>query len=224
MELERASGTAGKETALRGLRGAIARGDLAPGQRLIEAELAERYEVTRASLRAAIVDLAGEGLVERMHHRGARVRAVTCQEAIEITECRMVLEALVAGKAAKLATDEEIRGLRAQGELLRASVSAGDWLKYSEQNGELHGMIQQIAAQRTAAELLQRLRAQIVRHQFRLALQPGRPRESLPEHLAIIEAIAARNSTSAQAATRRHLTSVLDRLRQLDVDNDKTTP
>jgi len=67
---------------------------MAPGQRLVEEELAGLLGVTRASVRAALFDLAADGLAERIPNRGARVRAVTVAEAVAITECRMALEGL----------------------------------------------------------------------------------------------------------------------------------
>ncbi|MFE6489341.1 FCD domain-containing protein, partial [Streptomyces sp. NPDC057757] len=57
------------------------------------------------------------------------------------------------------------------------------------------------------------LNAQLVRHRFQLALRPGRPQQSLNEHLAMIEAIAARDPQAAEAAVRAHLSSVIDALR-----------
>src|SRR5690348_189599 len=73
---------------------------MAPGQRLVEEELAGTLGVTRASLRAALFDLTAEGLVERIPNRGARVRTISVDEAVAIIECRMVLEGLCAAKAA----------------------------------------------------------------------------------------------------------------------------
>src|SRR5487761_634773 len=87
------------------LRQAILSGDFGPGQRLVEEELAGTLGVTRQSLRAALLDLTADGLVERIPNRGARVR-------VAITECRMALEALCAVKAAERITDEEAVGLR----------------------------------------------------------------------------------------------------------------
>ena len=63
-----------------------------------------------------------------------------------------------------------------------------------------------------AAALLERLNAQLVRHQFQLSLRPGRPQASLPEHLAIIAAIAGRRPAEAEQAARRHLRSVITAL------------
>ena len=89
------------------LRQAILSGDLAPGRRLVEEELAGTLGVTRQSLRSALLDLTAEGLVERIPNRGARVRVVSTAEAVAITECRMALEALCAAKAAERITDDE---------------------------------------------------------------------------------------------------------------------
>ncbi|HVV24233.1 MAG TPA: GntR family transcriptional regulator [Pseudonocardiaceae bacterium] len=209
-------GEAGRQTALDALRDAIISGDVVPGQRLVEPELAESFDVTRASVRAALIDLAAEGLVERIPYRGARVRVVTVDEAVAITECRMVLEGLCAAKAAEQATDDQIEALRELGAGMRAAVEDGEPMKYSAMNRELHRIVRDIAAQPVAAELLQRLHGQIVRHQFRLALRAGRPQVSLPEHLAIIDAIGRRDPAAAEQAARAHLRSVIGALRETE--------
>jgi len=169
--------------------------------------------VTRASLRAALFDLAADSLVERVPNRGARVRAVTLDEAIAITECRMVLEGLCAAKAAERITEPQAARLRQLGEDMERSVADGEPLKYSVLNHELHRLIREISAQTVAAGLLERLNGQLVRHQFRLSLRPGRPQASLPEHLAMISAIAGGRPAEAEEATRRHLRSVIAALR-----------
>jgi DNA-binding GntR family transcriptional regulator len=196
-----------------GLRAAILAGDLVPDQRLVEAELSERYSASRGAVRTALLTLAHDGLVERIANRGARVRAVSIEEAIDITEVRMVVEGLCAAKAAERVTDSEIDELRGLGERMRAAVAAGEVLTYSGLNEELHGRIREIAAQPIAGDVLTRLRAQNVRHQFRLALRPGRPQQSLPEHLAIIDEICARSPDGAERAIRRHIRSVIDALK-----------
>jgi DNA-binding GntR family transcriptional regulator len=207
-------GEAGKRAALDALRDAMLNGDVAPGQRLVEAELAETFGVTRASVRAALIDLTAEGLVERIPYRGARVRVVTVEEAVAITECRMVLEGLCAAKAAEKATDDQVDALVQLGARMRQAVEDGEPMKYSAGNRELHRMVREIADQPVASELLQRLHGQIVRHQFRLAMRDGRPQVSLPEHLAIIDAIARRDPDAAERAARAHLRSVITALRE----------
>jgi DNA-binding GntR family transcriptional regulator len=207
------AGEAARTHALAALRQAILSGDVAPGQRLVEEELAGAFDVTRASLRAALIDLTAEGLVERVPNRGARVRVVSPDEAVAITECRMALEALCAGKAAQNVTEDEAARLRELRRELTQAVADSDPLKYSELNRELHRLVGAISRQAVAVGLLERLHAQIVRHQFQLSLRPGRPEKSLSEHLAIIDAITGRRPDDAEAAARRHLSSVIEALR-----------
>lgn len=207
-------GAAGRRAAADALRTLIMNGDVSPGQRLVELELAGVFGVTRAAMRAALIDLAAEGLVQHVPNRGARVRMMSVEEAVAVTECRMALEGLCAAKAAQRATDEQIDALVELGHAMRAAVEAGEPTKYSALNRELDVMIQEIAGQPVAAELLRRLHGQVVRHQFRLAIRPGRSQVSLPEHLAVIDAIARRDADGAEAATRSHLRGVIAALRE----------
>jgi DNA-binding GntR family transcriptional regulator len=195
------------------LRNAIVSGDLVPNQRLVEADLAAEYGASRGNIRVALSELSVEGLVERVQNRGARVRAVSVEEAVEITEVRAALEALCARKAAERITDSEIGELQQLAERMKDAVDRGDRESYSECNQMLHARIIAISAQQTAAATIQRLRGQAVRFQFRLARQPGRPAVSLPQHLAIINAVCAHDPDAAAEAMRAHLESVADVIR-----------
>lgn len=210
------TGETGKQAAATGLRKAITEGDMAPGQRLVEPELAEMFGVTRASVRAALIELTSEGIVERTRNRGARVRVVSVDEAVAITECRMVLEGLCAAKAAERGTDEQVGDLTELGATMRRAVEEGEALKYSALNHDLHRKVREMSGQDVASGLVEQLQGQIVRHQFRLSLRSGRPATSLPEHLAIVDAIAARDPAAAEAAAREHLRSVIEALRESD--------
>ncbi|MBG0850899.1 GntR family transcriptional regulator [Streptomyces spinoverrucosus] len=212
-EARPSTGEQAKQLALTQLRQAILGGEMAPAQRLVENELAEQFGVTRASIRAALIDLEAQGLVERIRNRGSRVRVVTVDEAVAITECRMVLEGLCAAKAAVAAGDEQLDELTDLGTAMTKAVADGEPVTYSDLNHELHARIREFSGQHTAVELLERLNAQLVRHRFQLALRPGRPQQSLNEHLAMIEAIRARDPKAAEEAVRAHLYSVIQALR-----------
>ncbi|MFG1706538.1 GntR family transcriptional regulator [Nonomuraea sp. M3C6] len=204
-------------TVLDAIRDGIVRGEFVPDQRLVEADLSERFSASRSSVRSALLQLTNEGLVERVQHRGARVRAVSLAEAIEITEVRMVVEGLCAAKAAERVTQADADGLRDIGARMSEAVASGDVLGYSEINQLLHRRIRELSRQTTAGGVLERLRGQIVRHQFRLAMQPGRPAVSLGEHLAIIDAICSGDPETAERAARRHLRGVIEALRAYEI-------
>jgi DNA-binding GntR family transcriptional regulator len=195
------------------IRTGIVDGDYAPNQRLIEADLVETYGTSRAVIRSALVELAADGLVDRLPNRGARVRSVSLDEAIEIVEVRMGLEGLCAAKAASLITDTEIDELRRLRADILTAVARGELMEYSRLNRVLDQRVEQISGHGTATAILHRIRAQAVRHQFRLSHQPGRAAVSAPEHAAIIDAIVARDPAQAEAAVRTHLRSVIEALR-----------
>ena len=197
-----------------GLRQAIFQGDLAPNQRLVEADFCLEYDSRRATVRAALAELTAEGIIERVHNLSARVRAVSVAEAVEIVEVRSSLEGLCAAKAAEAVTEEEVSELQKLGEIMTESVAAGDVGRYSDCNKRLHARLIQISGQHTAAALIDKLLGQTVRYQFRLAMQPGRPSVSLPEHLELINAVCARDPERAAAAMKAHLTSVIGAIRK----------
>jgi DNA-binding GntR family transcriptional regulator len=197
------------------LRDAILAGDYVPGQRLVEADLCERFGTTRFIVRSALQQLAAQGLVEVLRNRGARVRTVSMEEAVEITEVRRALEAMCAARAAERATAQDRAQLRQLIRSMKAACTAGELLRYSDLNGSLHTAIRSIAGHQTSARILEQLRGQMVRHQFRLALVPGRPAVSLPQHGAIVTAIAAGDPAAAEDAMRRHIDSVIGALRTL---------
>jgi DNA-binding GntR family transcriptional regulator len=197
------------------LRLAILKGEYAPRQRLVEIDLCERFSTSRFILRSALAELSAQGLVEFQRNRGARVRDVSLDEAIEITEVRTLLEGMLAARAAQRVSKPEATALRGIIKDMHTAVDKSELLAYSDLNARLHASIRDIAAHETAARLLRQLRDQTVRHQFSLSLVPGRPSVSLPQHEAIVAAITARDAGEAERAMREHLQSVIDAFRAL---------
>lgn len=201
------------DDAYEALRTAILTGKLLPSERLVEADLVESLGVRRTAVRAALARLAHEGLVEHERNRGAKVRRVGEREAVEILETRTVLEGLVARKAAENATADDIAELRAIVDSLSEAIADGDLLGSWQPNVRLHAAIFRIADHRTVERVATTLNSQLVRFQYRTILQPGRPEESLAEHVAIVEAIADGDGERAEAAMRSHLSQVTETLR-----------
>jgi DNA-binding GntR family transcriptional regulator len=208
------SGETAHDRAVTLIRNAILQGVLSPGHWLIEADLASQFGLSRGSVRSALIEIAGEGFVERLQYRGARVRAVDREGAIRITEVRVVVEGLLAAKAAINATDEELEEVAAMGPAMLEAVSSGDVSAYSRLNTALHRRIAEAARHEEALAVVGRLRGLSgVTHQFRLATLPGRASTSIHEHLALIDAVTARDHERAEHVMRSHLLSVVQALR-----------
>ncbi|WP_375386379.1 GntR family transcriptional regulator [uncultured Microbacterium sp.] len=205
--------SAGRVTDL--IRRAIVRGEYVPNQRLIEADLSDTFAASRATVRTALLELANEGLVERLPNRGSRVRAISVEEAIEILEVRIGVEGLCAAKTAGSITDAQVDEFARLRERMLDAVTDGDLVEYSRLNQLLDQRVREWSGHATAAEVLGRLHAQSVRHQFKLSSRPQRAKVSVLEHVAIIDAIVARDPDAAERAVRVHLLSVIGALREV---------
>ena len=184
-------------------------GELPPGQRLVELQLSDRYKAGRAAIRLALVELGKEGLVERTTNRGASVRRLTLEQTIEIIEVRMELESLVARHAAKRATANERSELKEIVQRMRHSALEDDHVAYARLNKLLHGRLSEISRHYVAVDLVDNLRNRAAHQQYRLAMMPGRIKESLDQHAAIVDAIVNANPDAADEAIRNHLKSMI---------------
>ena len=200
------------------LRHAIATGALLPNERLVEADLADSLGVPRAAVRTALVRLAQEHLVERMPNRGARVRRISENEAIELLEARMAMECLVVERAARKATSADIEGLRAI--LVAMERAIGENLaSYGELNSQLHAELVRISEHQVAKRILSDLRSRNTMFHFRQVPIPRDPWDRLGQHRAIVDAVAARDPVGASLAMRLHLSDIPTWMRaQIDAE------
>ncbi|KAA9160750.1 GntR family transcriptional regulator [Amycolatopsis acidicola] len=132
------------------IREAIASGEFAPNQRLIEDDLAVHYGTTRAVIRAALTDVRSDGLVVRSPRRGVRVRAVPAEEALEIAEVRMALEPLCAEYAARRASVSQVDEVRGLGKTLADAADRGDCVGFASLERDLRREIVAAGGQRVA--------------------------------------------------------------------------
>ena len=190
------------------LREAIVRGDIAPEARLVESEISTNFEMSRGAVRTALIRLEEEGLVVREPHRGARVRKVSDDEAVEILQVRAVLEGLAVRMTAERIDDAGAARLRVLLERHRELLEGGDLLGASDANADLHAALLELSGHGTARRLIRALNSQTVRYQYRTILIPGRPAASVAEHGAIVEAVVAGRPDDAEAAMRNHLFNV----------------
>ncbi|MFV0296138.1 MAG: GntR family transcriptional regulator [Hyphomicrobiaceae bacterium] len=194
----------GQEAVAESLRQAIMANELAPGQRLIEADLCEEYGTSRGTLRAALTSLVAEGLVEHIANRGARVRVVGLDEALEIVDVRLALEILCIRRAIPRLTDDHLARLRRFAEELTSRAAEHDITGYADTTHAVFRFYVDIAGNGVAQETLERLRDRLSRHRLRLTYRPGRAEVSLPYWLSLIDALCGRDIDAAVQALEDH--------------------
>jgi DNA-binding GntR family transcriptional regulator len=190
------------------LREAIVRGDIAPDARLVESDISATFDMSRGAVRTALIRLEQEGLVVREPHRGARVRKVSDDEAVEILQARAVLEGLAVRQTAERIDEPGAARLQACLARQRELLELGDLLGASDANADLHAALLELSGHRAALRLIRALNSQTVRYQYRTILIPGRSAASVAEHAAIVEAVVAGRPEEAEAAMRSHLFNV----------------
>ncbi len=195
------------------LRADIVSGEYAPGTRLVELRLTQRYGVGRASVRAAIFELSKEGLVVHEANRGATVRAWSLEETIEVYEVRARLEGLLARSAAQNASKQEREALRSLIPGLREALANGGERARLERERALYAAVTRIARHRLAGDLSETLRNQSSRRVDTGTMRPDEATRALEAHRATIEAIASGDPDAAEQAARAHIESLLAGLR-----------
>lgn len=185
------------------LRSAIIDGVYAPGDRLIEEEVAARLDVSRNPIREALQALAGEGFVVIEPRRGARVATVGPERAKELFEVRAPLEGLVARLAAQRRTPDQLHRLRA---VLADGTGAAEGGRLEELpalNTQFHATLAAAADNDLLTETLARL-SDLIRWVYAAHLRE-RSTKSWIEHAAIVQAVAAGDPEAAERAGTSHI-------------------
>ncbi|MCC7461538.1 MAG: GntR family transcriptional regulator [Gammaproteobacteria bacterium] len=201
------------------IRRAILADELVPGQRLVEAELCKLLGASRGTVRSALMHLVHEGLVERIENKGARVRVVGLEDALQIVEVRAAVESLCIRRAAERATSKDISALREMAKKLKDRAEQGDVMGFADLTHLIFEAYVRMADQPVAQEVLDRLRARNSRHRFRLTYRAGRARVSLPYWLAIVDGICRRDPDAAETALQRHVNNVRETMKAVALEH-----
>lgn len=185
------------------IRRAILRGNLTPGTRLAQSEIAAQLSLSTTPVREALRRLASEGLVRIDAHRGAIVRGVDIEELREIYEIRMLLEPLAMRKATMRITDEHLDRAEALWQRMNDATDLGDW---AEDNRAFHAIFANAAASPTLIRILQGLRDSAANYVRWLAVaDPELPVRANQEHRQLLDACRARDADGAARIEEAHL-------------------
>lgn len=216
-----------REQVLEQLRQAIVEMQLKPAQRLVERELVEQTGVSRTTIREVLRELAAEGLVTTIPHKGTVVASLSLERAAELYEVRAVLEGMAASQFAEHATDAHMARIRGALEAIEATVhhdSAGPAMLAAKKL--FYDALFDGAANRTIQEIVEGLQARVTVLRRASLAQPGRSAQTVAEVRAIVEALEARDGERAAAACVHHVSeaarTVLDAMTNAQSDHEET--
>jgi DNA-binding GntR family transcriptional regulator len=204
----RMTGATMAERVFEEIQDAIVRGELAPGTRLAEPDLARQYGVSRGPLREALQRLEARHLVERIPHVGARVAALSFERLIDIYRAREALEGMACRLATEYGSEAELAALE---DLLEEHGDLGEvraGLGYFQKEGDLDFHFRIARASNNA--ILEQLLCEELYHLMRLYRYKfsgfqGRPKLALEEHRRIVAAMREGDADFAELLMRRHI-------------------
>lgn len=202
------------------LESMITLGELAPGDKLNEAWLAERLGVSRGPVREAFRMLEEAGLLTLKKNRGVYVRQVPLDEALEIYELRAMMEAEVGALLAATASAEQIAALQTLLDSMEAAVAVSDAPLYFQLNVEFHETLVSFAGNKKMSLLYRRLTRELELFRRRNLSQQALLSSSIEEHRDILAAIEARDPQRAAQTLRRHVLQSRERTAQRQAQSD----
>ncbi len=197
------------------LREAILHGDIQPGSKISEPELAKAYGVSRSSLREAIAKLESSHLVERQANVGARVISLSVRSLMEIYQVRESLEGLAARLAAENMTDAELDHLHEQLELQKNKASPDAERDYQAADFDFHFSIVLGSHNERLIKILSRDLFELVKfHRKKFNGSDPRPEQAYIEHSEIVAAIRRRDGEMAEIMMRHHIRAAREHAKQ----------
>lgn len=190
------------------LRGLILSGELAPGTKLRQAEIAERFGVSTTPVREAFTSLAREGIVTQDAHRGVVVFTASADDIRENYEIRMALEVLATELAAKSIDEETLKELDDLLEQMSDKLETDPAYHTTVLNPRFHARIYACAGRPKLAEMIESMRQSAIAYQALLVNRElsSEYRDAVnAEHREIVEALRARAPKRAAKATKLHI-------------------
>lgn len=183
----------------------IADGTLGPGDQLEEAELADRFGVSRTPIREAIRSLVDSGILETRPRKGAIVRCLTATELLDLFDVAAELEGMACRLAANAMTEAHVGAMQSALAACEKAVGDNDTRAYSKANLEFHATIHLAAGNHWLVDQLGQIELRINSYRAMPYEVRGRIEQSVAEHVAIYSAILAGEGEKARELMRDHV-------------------
>ena len=187
------------------LRQAILKGELKPGERLMEIALAERLGVSRTPIREAMRKPELEGLVVMIPRRGAQVANITEKDLNDVLEVRLALENMAIEKACNRMTEDQTDKLWIAAREFEKTMTEGNLVRLAEADVEFHEIIYQASDNRRLNQVLNNLREQIYRYRVEYLKDEETRNVLVKEHEELYHAIKERDVSRALEISSKHI-------------------
>ncbi|MGN0317832.1 MAG: GntR family transcriptional regulator [Lachnospira sp.] len=187
------------------LRQAILRGEMEPGERLMEIQLAQKLGVSRTPIREAIRKLELEGLVVMIPRKGAEVAHITEKDMKDVLEVRCALEELAATLAVKNVTSERISELKAANKVFETAIVSKDVVNIVDADVSFHDIIYAMTNNQRLVQIINNLREQMYRYRLEYVKDARTHSILISEHNDIIKRLDERNVEDVKAVVRQHI-------------------
>lgn len=187
------------------LRQAILKGELAPGERLMEIQLAEKLGVSRTPIREAIRKLELEGLVLMIPRKGAEVAKISEKSLRDVLEVRRSLEELAIELACQRMTDEEIEQLGERQNDFKNAINKGNAMNIAETDEAFHDVIYLGTGNDKLVQILNNLREQMYRYRVEYLKDERNYPTLMREHNEIVEGLMTKDKVRVTEAMHKHV-------------------
>ena len=198
----------------------IMAGEIAPGDRINENQLALRFGTSRGPIREALRSLEAGGLVELKPNRGVFVRSISLQEACDIYDVRAALFGLAGRLCAERLTEAEIKDLKDLVSAMEKAAKTKDFDTYYPLNLKLHEFIIDHSGNPVLASHYRDLVKMLHLFRARSLVQGGGLAISNSEHRDMVDAIAAKDGMRAHRAHFDHVMRACERLTHTEDNSD----
>jgi DNA-binding GntR family transcriptional regulator len=189
------------------LREAILKGELKPGERLMEIQLADRLGVSRTPIREAIRKLELEGLVIMIPRKGAEVAQIKEKDLSDVLVVRCTLEELAIQIACENITKQEIEDLRKALKEFKRALNSKDVTLIAEKDVKFHDIIFHATYNQRLIQILNNLREQMYRYRVEYLKNQDVYDILVAEHEGIIEALENKDEKRARELIRQHISN-----------------
>lgn len=188
-----------------------------PNENLVESAISKELNVSRSTVKKAMIKLENNYLVNIEANKGTTVRSINKSEVLSLIEIREVLEGYIAYKVAGVdgvENSKEIKLAKENIEKMQEVLEKGDLEKHSKMNDNIHNILYELCPNKNAVVLINQINIQLRKYNKRTILLKERQEKSHKEHEKIIETIISKDQNAAEKAMRSHIRNIRDTIEE----------